>query len=210
MLNKSLIATIAVLSFLVLAGGSQASIIYGTVWENATAQSMNPSMGPPATPATSSFSVDVTDQISFDSRIGGVYAYQATYDEFLNNPNWIGTDIGGDKIDTYGGHGTFFKFTGSMFLENGKSFDVLHDDGFWLQIGAYTFDYSAPVSPTLATITWTHDSGIYSFVLNYGAYNSYPEVLITRGANFSVPEPGTMLLLGFGLIGLAGVRRFKK
>jgi hypothetical protein len=31
-----------------------------------------------------------------------------------------------------------------------------------------------------------------------------------EGTGITVPEPGTMLLLGFALVGLAGVRRFKK
>jgi hypothetical protein len=191
---------------LMLGGSGQAAMIYGSVWEDATAQSMDPRLGPPALPPTSTFYVNVADQINFDSRL---YVGNATYDQFLNSPVWTGTDIGSQTIDTFSGHGTFFQFTGSMYLENGQTFTVVHDDGFVITIGNVLYDaYWGPVIPTPNTITWNGATGIYPFVLNYGAYNGYPEVLSTRGATF-VPEPMTMLLLGFGLLGLAGARRFK-
>jgi hypothetical protein len=209
-MKKSMIVTMLILCVFVLSTGtSQAAFIYGSIWENSTAQAINPSLGPSALAPTSTFYVDVPGDINFDSRIGGSASYEATYNEFLKNPVWTGTNIGGKKIDTSSGHGTFFQFTGFISVVNGASFIVTHDDGFWLKIGGTAFDSSTPTSPEDYTITWAGLTGIYPFVLNYGAYNSYPEVLVTRGATF-VPEPMTMILLGLGLVGLAGVRRFRK
>jgi hypothetical protein len=42
------------------------------------------------------------------------------------------------------------------------------------------------------------------------AVNANATVCDQAGGCISVPEPATMLLLGFGIIGLAGLRRFKK
>ena len=66
----------------------------------------------------------------------------------------------------------------------GSSFDILQGQSLWL----YWPD------------PWIFD--------NLGGTTM--EIWQTAGGAANVPEPGTMLLLGFGILGLAGVRRFRK
>lgn len=66
----------------------------------------------------------------------------------------------------------------------GSAFDILQGQSLWL----YWSD------------TWIYD--------NLGGTTM--EIWQTAGGTANVPEPATMLLLGFGILGLAGVRRFRK
>jgi hypothetical protein len=224
---RALVAGLAMLLVLGMVGNGNAITINGALWTPADASAKDPSILP-------SVATNVTftvNDINFDSRRG-----TRTYDSFLKgsttgNPNglswgnssWSVTD-GADTYDkdsfyTSRKHGTFFQFWGFAWISSNLS--IVHDDGFYLtltpadknghDIGAQgVFDFSKPTTPELTSLG--NAAGYYNFVLNYGAWNGFPEVLDVIGKPFSdhphpVPEPSTMLFLGCGLAGLAFYRR---
>jgi len=69
--------------------------------------------------------------------------------------------------------------------------------------------YLAP--PTNGPITYVQENGelqlLYSVIAIVGGADTLISVYGQSDVSESVPEPTTMLLLGFGLMGLAGVRR---
>lgn len=199
-------AIVVVFVFTFMAGNSQASFI-GKVYEGASAAAQNPAQGPGSATLTATFTVD---KLNFDSRVGNDADANNTYNKFLasgsgNNliwtsfPNVAWTDT---PIKTASGSGTFFQFTGTAYFA--ANITITHDDGFWLQLGNLPpYDYSTPTGPIGSGIG--NPAGIYSFTLNYGAWNGFPEVLKVPTA--PVPIPAAVWLFGTGLLGLFGVRR---
>jgi hypothetical protein len=70
----------------------------------------------------------------------------------------------------------------------------------------YIFDLNS-VSPPTPSVSWngTETLQIQDFWPNGGAISH-----VSIYGSATVPEPTTLMFLGLGLIGLAGVRRFKK
>jgi len=201
--------------FLVLAfGGSSQALINGQVWPGLSSYANNPGSAFPTPPAIPASNVPYAEFSV--AAINFVANSTASYNTFLGLTNADYTNVqggflGSNTIATSGGfNGTFFRFTGQMFLNTNSTFSILHDDGFAIQIldgntPVYFLDKSTPVAATLDVFTPALATGTYNFVLAYGATNSFPEVLTMNVTN--VPEPTTMLLLGLGMLGVAVLRR---
>lgn len=126
----------------------------------------------------------------------------------INNLTWLTWDDSGynkDSVYTAGGRGSFFQFTGTAYFEANTV--VTHDDGFYLTLGDTIHNYATPTARKSHSLG--NAAGNYEFIMNYGAWNGFPEVLIAPMSD-PVPEPGTMLLLGLGIPGLAGIGRKKR
>jgi hypothetical protein len=236
-MKKGLMVVIAVCCLVLMLGGSsmaapiKGSVYYNVTGYNETTHTLNSTLGHAPGSGGILGGTFTVDAINFDSEaLSGSYGGPVTYSQFLSNslgtnpspgPNglvWSTPEqkAWGDSTTllTSSMYTSFFQLSGVAYFS--ENFSIRHDDGFFLYIGdSYSdlYDYSHPTAPEMANMTLSSRGltpGSYKFIINYAAWNGFPEVLqITSGV--SVPEPTTMLLLGLGLIGLAGVRRkFKK
>jgi len=210
-MGRATVLCLAILSLLMAPGLAGAIQISGSVWatgaeEYALAPSKAFGQYLPTPNATFT-----TESINFDSRnLPAEQQKIITFNQFLNSPAWDKAsfvNFDPDKSMFAASKGVFFQFTWSLDLPAGSSqVNITHDDGFFFfdVSGFKAGEDGVFKEPKVSSFdVMVKDPGKYNVTLNYGALNNTDtHVLI-----FSTPEPGSMLLLALGIIGIGVLRR---
>ena len=187
--------------------GAQASsvMVDGAVWSVSSSASGNAVIGSvPLTPANITFSFTTTSALNFASGDdNSVYAF------FESGGVPAGAFVGADM----GFNDTITMFTVNNFtLAHNTPFTLGHDDGASFYINGNIF-YTNPGPTSFQVNTFTYSGptvtgGTLQIVYGEccGAPGYFETNLPTGG---TTPEPGTLVMVGSGALGLVGVIRRK-
>ncbi len=98
-------------------------------------------------------------------------------------------------------------FTGSTFLVSGMTYSFTHDDGVDVFVnGTEVITAPGVTFPAPASFVYSGPTGFENFTVAYAENGAAPAELV-GSFTAATPEPSSIMLLGTGLLGVAGMVR---
>ncbi len=189
---------------------ASASVVSGTVYQNTPdAQNAADSANMSSSLAHATFNVN-SSSVNYYVSNSDAFSINA----FLNNPTYTSTSNGFNGAAN--ADNSEVVLTGSLYLASGSnSFTISHDDGVVLTIPGISYNNTSAAGGTvqintLYTISNPGAAGMFNFTIDYSECCGGPAVLgftLPQAPASVTPEPSSLLLLGTGVIGVAGSLR---
>jgi hypothetical protein len=142
--------------------------------------------------------------ISVDDLGGGIWQYSYWVSDYTFN-----SDYGFTVYFDYGLYENITPVSDSFDWD-----EISWEPDPMLGAGAYDalalIDSASLADPFTVSFNWLGSGSPWDYVQNYEVYYSDPFQVFETGTTTPVPEPGTILLLGSGIVGLFWFRKILK
>ena len=188
------------------AASMRANTITGVVYCNLSSSDASNTPAPGITSSgteCATFQTSAIDFVNNNSSTNTIGAFLNSNRTILGNVTYVNGFTATSNLDY-----SLFQFTGTAYFANGQQYSATHDDGTVMNVNGITvINAPAPTSARADSFIFNGTNGRYGFQYDFTEVQGATEYVTNATNDTPVPEPGSFLLIGTGMLGAAGALR---